>query len=59
MPKSRLRLVLALILLCASLILLLWGVLPAIQIKHILPIPAGTLTLPTPAGFLPGLWDWC
>jgi hypothetical protein len=52
MAKSKLRLILTLIFLIASVVLLIWGFWPLLRESQVLPIPPSELQLPTPIGFL-------
>jgi hypothetical protein len=52
MAKSKLRLILALIILITSAVLLVWGFWPLIRESQVLTIPPNELQLPTPGGFL-------
>jgi len=51
MSTRKIRLILALIVLAASLALLIWGFWPLLRESQVLPIPPNELQLPTPAGF--------
>ncbi len=54
MSKSKIiRLVLAILVLGASVVLLLWAFLPALRETRVLPIPPGGLQLPTPEAWFP------
>jgi len=53
MSTRKIRLILALVVLAASLALLIWGFWPLLRESQILPIPPNELQLPTPIGFLP------
>jgi len=59
MAKSKIRLILALIVLAVSLILLVWAFWPLTHLTRFLPIPPGNLQLPTPGGYVPALWPAC
>ena len=52
MAKRKIRLILALVVLAASLALLIWGFWPLLREIQVLPIPPNKLQLPTPTGFL-------
>ncbi len=52
MAKRKIRLILALVVLAASLALLIWGFWPLLRESRVLPIPPSELQLPTPTGFL-------
>ncbi len=49
----KLRLILAVIILAASLAILAWGVWPTERERHTLEVPPAEMTLPTPASFEP------
>ncbi|NCP16255.1 hypothetical protein GW866_04325 [bacterium] len=51
MSTRKIRLILALIVLAASLALLIWGFWPLLRESQVLPIPPNELQLPTPIGF--------
>jgi hypothetical protein len=48
----KIRLILALVVLAASLALLIWGFWPLLRESQVLLIPPNELQLPTPTGFL-------
>jgi len=52
MAIRKIRVILALIVLAASLVLLVWGFWPLLRESQILHIPPNELQLPTPAGLL-------
>jgi hypothetical protein len=52
MSLRKIRLILALVVLAASLTLLVWGFWPLLRESQVLPIPPRELQLPTPIGFL-------
>jgi len=52
MSLRRIRLILALVVLAASLVLLVWGFWPLIRESQVLHIPSSELQLPTRTGFL-------
>jgi hypothetical protein len=49
-------LILALIILVASVLLLIWGLMPLLYESRVVPIPPGDLQLPSPGAFLLGNW---
>jgi len=51
MLLRKIRLIFALVVLAASLILLIWGFWPLLRESQVLHIPPNELQLPTPAGF--------
>ena len=51
----KLRIVLGITLLLISCALLAWGFWPVQRERHVLPISPSEMTLPTPAGSIPGL----
>ncbi len=51
----KLRLILALVILTASLAILAWGLWPSARERHTLEVPPAEMTLPTPASFEPVL----
>jgi hypothetical protein len=53
---KKLRLILALIILVASVLLLIWGLMPLLYESRVVPIPPGDLQLPSPGAFLLGNW---
>ncbi len=56
MFTRRSRRILGLILLLISLALLLWGLWPMTETTRVLPVNPGDMQLPTPEGYLWGLW---
>ncbi len=54
--NKKVRRTLIIILLLISLGLLIWGFYPFDQVTQSVPLPPGELELPTPSGFLLGIW---
>jgi hypothetical protein len=56
MFTTRTRRILGLILLLISLAVLLWGLWPMVETTRVLPVNPADMQLPTPEGYLWGLW---
>ena len=56
MDVKKARRILGILILVIALAILLWGIWPFEEATRTVPIPPHNLGLPTPEGFLPGLW---